>query len=135
MALCQRLSGLFETWSSLQSVLGKKQLALQSSISRFLDFLTETNIDKLQAYNRSLIDTAHLIRNYTELIIDVESTHLDTTGRQEHTDYNARTQTYSYHPLITFDGLIIFFLRGWTAFSKSVYIKRVKVFIDRLLQY
>ena len=87
-------------------------MASQSSISRFLDRFTEENIDQLQALNQSLIDKARLIRNDTELIIDVDSTHSDTFGRQEQTDYNAHYQTYGYHPLVAFDGLTGDFLKA-----------------------
>jgi len=59
-------------------VLGKKQLALQSSFSRYLDRFTEENVSQLQSLNHSLIDKARLIRNDTELIIDVDSTHSNT---------------------------------------------------------
>ncbi|MFL2132189.1 transposase, partial [Ruoffia sp. FAM 20858] len=83
-----------------QMVLGRKQLASQSSISRFLDRFTTENVGQLQSLNQSLIDKACLIRNDTELIIDLDSTHSDTFGHQEQTDYNAHYQTYGYHPLV-----------------------------------
>lgn len=70
-------------------VLGRKQLASQSSISQFLDRFTEENVDQLQSLNQSLIDKARLIRNDTELIINVDSTHSNTFGHQGQIDYNA----------------------------------------------
>lgn len=66
-----------------QIVLGNKHLASQSSISRFLDRFTEENMNQFQSLNQALIDKARLIRNDTELIIDIDSTHSDTYVRQE----------------------------------------------------
>lgn len=71
-----------------KAVLDRKELASQSSLSRFLDRLSEENIHELQALNQELIDKARLIRNDTELIIDLDSTHSDTFGHQEQTNYN-----------------------------------------------
>ena len=36
-----------------------------------------------------MIDQARLIRNDTNMIVDLDSTHSDTFGSQEQTDYNA----------------------------------------------
>jgi len=118
-----------------QVVLGKKQLASQSSISRFLDRFTEANIGQLQALNQSLIDKARLIRNNTELIIDVDSTHSDTFGHQEQTDYNAHYQTYGYHPLVAFDGLTGDFLKAELRSGNQYTSKGVKDFLNPLLQH
>ena len=79
--------------------------ASQPSISRFFDRMTEQSIEDLQTLNQVLIDRARLIRNDTAMIIDLDSTHSDTFGNQEQTDYNAHYGTNGYHPLVAFDGL------------------------------
>ncbi|SFK77615.1 Transposase DDE domain group 1 [Marinilactibacillus piezotolerans] len=116
-----------------QMVLGKKPLASQSSLSRFLDRFSEENIHQLQSLNQALIDQARLIRNDTELIIDIDSTHSDTFGHQEQTDYNAHYQTYGYHPLVAFDGLTGDFLKAELRSGNQYTSKGVKGFIDPLL--
>ncbi|WP_034300444.1 IS1380 family transposase, partial [Alkalibacterium sp. AK22] len=118
-----------------QMVLGRKQLASQSSISRFLDRFTEENLKQLQSLNQSLIDKARLIRNDTELIIDIDSTHSDTFGRQEQTDYNAHYQTYGYHPLVAFDGLTGDFLKAELRSGNQYTSKGVKAFLEPLLHH
>ena len=118
-----------------QMVLGRKQLASQSSISRFLDRFTTENVGQLQSLNQSLIDKARLIRNDTELIIDLDSTHSDTFGHQEQTDYNAHYQTYGYHPLVAFDGLTGDFLKAELRSGNQYTSKGVKAFIDPLLHH
>lgn len=92
-------------------------------------------MDQLQALNQSLIDKARLIRNDTELIIDVDSTHSDTFGRQEQTDYNAHYQTYGYHPLVAFDGLTGDFLKAELRSGNQYTSKGVKAFIDPPLHH
>lgn len=95
-----------------QAILGNKQLASQSSLSCFFDRFMEKNIHQLQALNQALVDQVRLIRNNTELVIDIDSTHSNTFGRQEQTNYNAHYQTYGYHPLVAFDGLTGDFLKA-----------------------
>ena len=95
-----------------QAVLNKKRLASQSSISRFWDRMTTENIIQLQKVNQILIDKARRIRNTNEMIFDLDSTHSDTFGNQEMTDYNAHYQTTGYHPLVAFDGLTGDFLKA-----------------------
>jgi len=80
-------------------------LASQPSISHFFDRVTEQTIDDFQVFNQALIDQARLVRNDTGMIIDLDSTHSDTFGRQEQTDYNAHSGTHGYHPIVAFDGL------------------------------
>ena len=70
-------------------ILDKSRLASQSSLSRFWDRISEENTSQLQNLNQAMIDKVQLARNTTEMIIDLDSTHSDTYGEQEKTDYNA----------------------------------------------
>ena len=74
--------------------------------------MTTENIIQLQKVNQILIDKARRIRNTNEMIFDLDSTHSDTFGNQEMTDYNAHYQTTGYHPLVAFDGLTGDFLKA-----------------------
>ncbi|MCY3292445.1 IS1380 family transposase, partial [Acinetobacter baumannii] len=118
-----------------QAILGKKQLASQSSLSRFFDRFMEKNIHQLQALNQALVDQVRLIRNNTELVIDIDSTHSDTFGRQEQTNYNAHYQTYGYHPLVAFDGLTGDFLKAELRPGNQYTSKGIKAFIEPLLSH
>lgn len=118
-----------------KAVLDRKELASQSSLSRFLDRLSEENIHELQALNQELIDKARLIRNDTELIIDLDSTHSDTFGHQEQTNYNTHYQTYGYHPLVAFDGLTGDFLKAELRSGNQYTSKGVKEFLTPLLEH
>lgn len=88
-----------------QLILNKETAASQPSLSRFWDRIDEKTIRQFQDLNQALIDNIRLKRNTTEMIIDLDSTHSDTFGNQEGTNYNAHYQTNGYHPLVAFDGL------------------------------
>ncbi|MCA9765306.1 MAG: IS1380 family transposase [Carnobacterium sp.] len=116
-------------------VLNKKSIASQPSLSRFWDRIKEENISQFQALNQSMIDKVRLKRNSTDLIIDLDSTHSDTFGNQEDTNYNAHYGTTGYHPLVAFDGLTGDFLKAELR-SGNVYTSNgVKDFLEPLLEH
>src|SRR5699024_11063447 len=113
----------------------EEPLASQPSISRFFDRVTNGTIDGFQTLNQVLIDQARLVRNDTDMIIDLDSTHSDTFGVQEETDYNAHYQTYCYHPLVAFDGLNGDFLKDKLRSGNQYTSKGVKDFLEPLLKH
>lgn len=65
----------------------------------------------------------------------MDSTHSDTFGHQEETNYNAHYGTNGYHPLVAFDGLSGDVLKAELR-SGSVYISNgVKTFLEPLLEH
>lgn len=75
-----------------QLVLDKSKIASQASLFRFWDRISEENIHQMQQLNQAMIDNVQLARNTTELIFDLDSTHSDTYGDKEKTDYNVHYQ-------------------------------------------
>lgn len=110
-------------------------LASQPSISRFFDRITEQTIEDFQMFNQALIDQARLVRNDTDMIIDLDSTHPDTFGRQEQTDYNAHYGTHGYHPIVAFDGLTGDFLKANLRSGNQYTSTGVKGFLEPLLEH
>lgn len=94
----------------LKQGLGKEQLASQSMISRFINELTVENVTQFQQLAKVLADQWLHHTNTQHMIIDIDSTHSDTFGNQEHTDFNTHYGTNGYHPLVAFDGLTGLFL-------------------------
>ena len=116
-------------------VLDKSNLASQASLSRFWDRISEENISQLQELNQAMIDKVRLARNTTEMIFDLDSTHSDTYGNQEKTDYNAHYQTNGYHPLVAFDGLTGDFLKAELR-SGNVYTSTgIGAFVEPLFEH
>ena len=91
---------------------GKNRLASQPSLSRFWNRISKKNISQFQDLNQAMIDKVRLVRNTTEMIFDLDSTHSDTYGKQELSSYNAHYGTNGYHPLVAFDGLTGDFLKA-----------------------
>lgn len=118
-----------------QAILDKDPLASQSSLSLFWDRFVEDNIDQFQTLNQALIDQARSVRNDTELLIDLDSTHSDTFGRQEQANYNAHYQTNGYHPLVAFDGFTGDFLKAELRSGNQYTSNGVKAFLTPLLDH
>ncbi|MDN6345547.1 MAG: IS1380 family transposase [Tetragenococcus koreensis] len=119
----------------LQALSTDEVWASQPSISRFFDRITEQTIEDFQTLNQTMIDQARLIRNDTNMIVDLDSTHSDTFGSQEQTDYNAHYGTNGYHPLVAFDGLTGDFLKAKLRSGNQYTSNGVKAFLKPLLDH
>ena len=93
-------------------VLGTPALASQPSLSRFFKRFDAESLDQLQAANQELLDRVHRMRQSNTLLIDLDSSHADTYGKQEQASYNAHYGTVGFHPLVAFDGLTGDFLKA-----------------------
>lgn len=87
------------------SIFDKKCLASQPTVSRMFSSMTKRNIEQLEKVNRQYIDQYYGREEIDTVVIDLDSTHFDTYGKQEKTDFNAHYQTYGYHPLVAYDAL------------------------------
>ena len=119
----------------LQTLSTDEPLASQSTISRLYDRVKGETIKTLQVFNQALIDKARLLRNDTNMIIDLDSTHSDTFGNQEQTAYNAHYGTNGYHPLVAFDGITGDFLKAKLRSGNQYTSKGVKEFLKPLLEH
>lgn len=116
-------------------ILAKKAIASQASLSRFWDRIEETTLTQLQLFNQALLDKVRVKRNATELLIDLDSTHFDTFGHQEGSQFNAHYGTNGYHPLVAFDGLTGDFLKAELRSGNVYPSKDVKDFLTPLLTH
>ncbi|WP_262393671.1 IS1380 family transposase [Sporolactobacillus inulinus] len=87
-------------------------LASQPTLSRFYYRFDQNTLDQLAVANQKLLDKVHRYRKSRTLIIDLDSTHVDTYGKQESSDYNAHYGTIGFHPLVAFDGATGDFLKA-----------------------
>lgn len=116
-------------------VLDKEAIASQASLSRFWDRISEENIAQFQELNQAMLDKVRMERNNTQMIIDLDSTHSDTFGNQEKTEYNAHYGTQGYHPLVAFDGLTGDFLKAELRSGNVYTSKGVKDFLAPMLTH
>ncbi|MBJ6745414.1 transposase, partial [Streptococcus sp. 121] len=84
-------------------LLESKQVASQSTLSRFFSRATEETVEALRQLNFELIQLFLQFHQLDNLIIDVDSTHFTTYGKQEGSDYNAHYRATGYHPLYAFE--------------------------------
>lgn len=123
----------------LTTLLEKEVLASQPTLSRFLQSLTEERIQEIQTCAQILGVRCLIHRNQQELVIDVDSTHCDTFGKQENTTNNAHYGTNGFHPLIAFDGLTGLFLgaqlRPGNVYTSTEVAAFVRPLIERYRHY
>lgn len=87
------------------SLLKKDFLASQPTISRMFSSITQENISELEKVNTRYMDHYYGQEKVDTVVIDLDSTHFDTYGKQEQTNFNAHYQTYGYHPLVAYDAV------------------------------
>lgn len=87
-------------------------LASQPSLSRFYQRFDEKSLNQLQDANQTLLDKVHHARQSKILLIDLDSTHSDTYGKQAKSAYNAHYGMVGFHPLVAFDGFTGDFLKA-----------------------
>ena len=88
-----------------KSVLEKDALASQPTISRFFNRMDEDTLNQFLAIRRTLRKKIYSIQMPQAVILNLDSTLLDTYGRQEGRAFNFHYQSNGYHPLVCYDGM------------------------------
>ena len=104
-----------------KSVLEKDTLASQPTVSRFFNRMDEDTLNQFLAIRRTLRKKIYSIQMPQAVILNLDSTLLDTYGRQEGRAFNFHYQSNGYHPFVCYDGmtgnLIKIQLRDGTQYS------------------
>lgn len=87
------------------SVLEKSRLASQPTLSRFYNRLDDTTLGQLEKISKAMRDSIYSIRMPLQILLDLDSTLLDTYGSQEGAAFNFHYQANGYHPLLCYDSL------------------------------
>lgn len=87
------------------AVLGKDHLASQPTLSRFFHRMDEKTMDQMAKISRAMRDKIYAIRMPQQVLLDLDSTLLDTYGSQEGSAFNYHYQANGYHPLLCYDSL------------------------------
>lgn len=109
----QVIAGYFEdactnsvsTEPVLTTVFGKDRMASQSTMSRFFASMNEKTLKSLDAILRCLRKCIYSINAPEYVLLDLDSTHINTYGSQEKAGFNAHYRATGYHPLLLFDSL------------------------------
>lgn len=89
----------------LTAILAKKALASQPTLSRFFNRMDETTLNQFYHLMRRFRKVVYSIKKPEMILLDVDSTLLDTYGKQEGEDFNYHYQSHGYHPLVCYDGI------------------------------
>ena len=107
----------------LTAVLEKKSLASQPTLSRFFNRLDETTLNQFYNLMRRFRKVVYSIKKPEMILLDLDSTLLNTYGHQEGEGFNYHYQNHGYHPLVCYDGitgdLLKIQLRNGTAYSST----------------
>ena len=89
----------------MTAVLNKKALASQPTLSRFFNRMDEDTLAQMTQIMRIMRRGIYSVNPPEHLLLDLDSTLLDTYGRQEGEAFNYHYQAHGYHPLLCYDGL------------------------------
>lgn len=113
----------------------KETLASQPTLSRMFTSMTSETVLDMEVLNQKYIDQYYGRPEVDTIVIDLDSTHCDTFGHQEKSDFNSHYRTFGYHPLVAFDAITGLFLKSQLR-SGNVYTSTgVVEFIEPLLQH
>lgn len=116
-------------------LLDKDRLASQPTISRMFQAITPKTNQSFAVLNQKYLDQYYCQNHIDTVVIDLDSTHFDTFGKQEASDFNNHYRTFGYHPLVAFDAITGLFL-GAQLRSGNVYTSRNVVdFLEPIIRH
>ena len=89
----------------LNTILQKDGLASQPTLSRFFNRMDEDTLNQFENIMKHLRNKIYAIKKPEMVLFDLDSTLLDTYGKQEGVAYNYHYSANGYHPLLCYDGL------------------------------
>lgn len=87
------------------NILDKKTLASQPTLSRFWNRMNDGTLSQFDEIIQSMRSSAYKIRRPKQVLLDLDSTLLNTYGKQEGEAFNYHYSAHGYHPLLCYDGL------------------------------
>lgn len=140
--ICQILGAYFEDDCAdeftndpiLTAVLAKNALASQPTLSRFFNRLDDTTLNQFYDLIRRFRKVVYSIKKPEMILLDLDSTLLNTCGHQEGEGFNFHYQDHGYHPLVCYDGitgdLLKIQLRNGTDYSSTGVIDFLQPLLD-----
>lgn len=89
----------------MTAILNKDTLASQPTLSRFFNRMDGDTLTQFYLISRQLRKVIYSIKKPEFMLLDIDSTLLDTYGKQEGEGFNCHYQAHGYHPLLCYDGL------------------------------
>lgn len=121
-----------------KAMLNKDALASQPTISRFHNRMDEDSLVQFLSIGKSLRKKIYSIQMPEAIILDLDSTLLDTYGKQEGRAFNFHYQANGYHPLVCYDeiteDLIKIQLRDGTQYSCTGMVDFLQPILNEYLE-
>ncbi len=118
----------------LTAILDKKALASQPTLSRFFNRMDETTLEQFYDLMRRFRKVVYGIKKPQLLLLDLDSTLLNTYGHQAGEGFNFHYQNHGYHPLVCYDGitgdLLKIELRNGTDYSSTGVVNFLQPLLD-----
>jgi hypothetical protein len=87
------------------SILDKEALASQPTVSRVLNSFSEADIEKFNDILKALFRMGNSPEDTKHIVLDIDSTNIQTYGKQENSEYIYHYSSNGYHPLVLYNGL------------------------------
>ena len=87
------------------NILDKTALASQPTLSRFWNRMDDETLLKFDDIIKAMRSSAYKIKRPKQVLLDLDSTLLNTYGNQEGEGFNYHYSAHGYHPLLCYDGL------------------------------
>lgn len=87
------------------AILEKKALASQPTLSRFFNRMDESTLEQFHELMTKFRKIVYTVKVPELMLLDLDSTLLNTYGHQEGEDFNFHYQSHGYHPLVCYDGI------------------------------
>lgn len=87
------------------SILEKEALASQPTISRCINGFTGESLDQFNELLLQMLEKAYRLEKMKHIVLDIDSTHVQTYGNQENKGYNYHYSSTGFHPLVVYNGL------------------------------
>ena len=94
------------------AILHKPALASQPTLSRFHNRMDGDTLDQFYEIGRGFRRRVYTVEMPEAVLLDLDSTLLETYGKQEGEAYNYHYGAHGYHPLLCYDGLTRDLLRA-----------------------
>ncbi len=87
------------------SILEKEALASQPTVSRCINGFTGESLDQFNELLLQVLEKSYRLEGMKHIVLDIDSTHVQTYGEQEKRGYNYHYSSTGFHPLMVYNGL------------------------------
>lgn len=87
------------------AILDKESLASQPTLSRFWNRMNQDTLAQLDQIDVRMREIVYSLKTPEHMLFDIDSTLLETYGKQEGEGFNYHYHSHGYHPLLCYDRL------------------------------